>query len=136
MIVVALISILSVGATLSVGHRDRQANSDVAILRDTLANLRSEAVLSGRQAVLALGPDRLARAEIGPDGLQLGTPQRLRGTLTVTSGTGTTRDGDWTLIHLLPDRRSSSFELLLDGPGGTWLCLADGWQDLSCEAQS
>ena len=136
MIVVAVLSILSVGATLAVGQRARTGAADVTTLRTLYGTLRSEAVLSGQALQLRITPGTLSVWTRTPEGdwARRGPDRILRGTADPVGGYGAVTDPDGAVqITLLPDRRSSAFDVRLESPAASWVCTANGWEPLQCD---
>ena len=68
MIVVAVLSILSLGAVLAINLRDPRGSRDVAWLEQTFATARREAILTRREARFAISPTGVTRMAPGEDG--------------------------------------------------------------------
>lgn len=137
MIVVAILSVLSLGATLAIGMRDRNAGSDATVLRQTYIALRDEAILSKAPRALEISDRSLTRMTRSAEGewQAEGHEISLDGTAFATRGYGaeTTSAGDLRVV-LLTDGRSSAFEVRLSQGKNLWHCAADGWGTLTCDA--
>ena len=138
MIVVAVLSILSLGAVLAINLRDPRGSRDVAWLEQTFATARREAILTRREARFAISPTGVTRMAPGEGGWQPeGAESALDGLVTATAGYGALRDDlGRVIIALLPDGRTSAFDLRLEAGRQVWTCAADGWGALACDGES
>ncbi len=140
MVVVAILSILSVGATFAVGGPKRGTTTDLGAITSLFAELRSDAVITGSPRSITFAPN-LVQAWKGDDQgnwQTIGSAQRLRATLALTAGTGTQRNDDQARdsirVVLLPSGRTSAFDLTLTTRNDGWACTTDGWGPLECDA--
>ena len=138
MIVVAVFSLLSLGAVLAINLRDPRGSRDVAWLEQTFATARREAILTRREARFAISPTGVTRMAPGEDGWQpAGGESALDGLVTATAGYGALRDDlGRVIVALLPDGRTSAFDLRLEAGRQVWTCAADGWGALACDGES
>ena len=135
MIVVAILSILSLGAMLSVGARGADRISDVTRFRGQYQDMRDQAVLSRQVLSLTLGAQGMQRwAYNGADWVADGPAIALRGHQQARPGYGAevTGTGDLRIVAL-PDGRSSAFAVELEDGATSWRCDTDGWGELICD---
>lgn len=138
MIVVAVLAVLSVGATLAIGQRDRTARASVTLVQDLAARLRTEAVIARQPRLMRIAPSVISVWHPGADGSWSEVEAHdLDSTLDGAPGYGATLDETGALrVMFLPDRRSSAFALRVDTRQGVWRCATDGWAPLDCEADA
>lgn len=138
MIVVAILAVLSVGATLAIGQRDRAARADVALIEDIVARLRTEAVMAQQLRLMRIAPSAISVWRPGRGGVWTEVETHgLDSALVATPGYGAVREEDGALrVTVLPDRRSSGFAVRIDTHRGVWRCETDGWTPLGCEEVS
>lgn len=139
MIVVAVLSILSLGAVLALNLRDPRGARDVAWLERTFATAQREAILTRQQARFAIGERGVTRLVADPetaDWVASGAETPLNGLVIAALGYGTLRRDDGSLmVTLLPDGRTSAFDLRIEAGRQLWTCAADGWGDFACRQE-
>lgn len=138
MIVVAMLAVLGVGATLAIGQRERAARTDVALIRDIIAQVRTEAVVARQPRQMRFDAATVSVWRPGPGNTwALGQNHSLSSSLDPEPGYGAILDGAGAMrVTFLPDRRSSAFAVRLDTGQGVWRCATDGWSPLECEEAS
>ncbi|WP_417525322.1 pilus assembly FimT family protein [Marinovum sp.] len=139
MIVVTVLSILSLGAVLALNLRDPQGARDVAWLERTFATTQREAILTRQQARLAIGARGVTRlmpdAETA-DWVASDAETPLDALVIATPGYGAQlRDDGSLMVTLLPDGRTSAFDLRLEAGRQLWSCAADGWGGFACRQE-
>ncbi|MBY5974326.1 prepilin-type N-terminal cleavage/methylation domain-containing protein [Ferrimonas balearica] len=138
LIVIAVVSILAVGATLAIGRRERGPESDLTAFLSTLEHLSTRAVLTGRTQALEIGTESFLPARQAIDAVgeatwvAAGPSRHLTGTLRVFPGLGTQSQDGTSRILLLPDQRTSLFDVEFVSDTDSWTCHANGWAPPDC----
>ena len=142
LVAIAILSVLTVGAVLTTGQRDRAPHPDMARFQSSFAQMQALAI-AGRQARgLKLSPEGLHLAQVTPENLtpQNLTPekwvisegvQRWRGRVSFQGMDGFL-DRQEPDIILLPNGRGTAFTIAF-ATGGR--CQSDGWTGLTCDAR-
>jgi len=138
LVVVAILSVLTVAATLSVATPAGGPSRDAARLQARYAALQDAAILSGRPQGLRLGPDGLASAHLLSDGTgwDLGRPLRWDGaaSLTLDKGGATGGSGSPNILFL-PSGQTTGFAVRFTRRNDVTLCRTDGWSGLACDTR-
>ena len=110
LVVVAVVSVLAVGASLPLARAGGSAQADAARLVAAAARLRDLALVSGKAHALAVRPEGWTEERRGSAGWEpIGPPQRFRSARLAGA------DGE--RLVLLPDGQSGAVRLRLEGRG-------------------
>lgn len=134
-VVTAMMSILAVGATLSVGMSRREAvATDQRHFRDTFETARALAIRERGKRGLRVTPQGMTVTRHGPDGWTTRETERpWSGRISLYSRSGGPA-GPIPEIVLLPNGRSTAFEITFTADGEVaQVCRTDGWSRLLCE---
>lgn len=130
LITVTILAILSVGAVLALG-RGPGRDSDMALFRQTHAQMRMLAIAGQQVRGLRIEPRGMTVAEYGPSGWSMAQTRiswARRAALSIAfADQGAVDDPQ---ILFLPSGRSTPFSLSFAGGGQ---CRSDGWSTLTCD---
>jgi prepilin-type N-terminal cleavage/methylation domain-containing protein len=132
LVVVAVVSVLAVGATLPLARTAPSTGSEAAKLVEAVERLRTLSILSDATHAISFDSDGWASQRIAPGQALTSVPgleHRTQSRLTVPAGPDGTNSAR---MLILPDGSSTPVQLRLDGDGGPVVCRSSGAGDLSC----
>lgn len=132
LVVVAVVSVLAVGATLPLSRSAPSTGSEAVQLVEAVDRLRTISILSDATHAISIDGDGWAVQRILPGEVSNAVPRlehRTRSRVTVAAGP----DGaNSARMLILPDGTSTLIRLRLDGEGGPVVCASSETGGLSC----
>jgi prepilin-type N-terminal cleavage/methylation domain-containing protein len=132
LVVVAVVSVLSVGASLPFSRSSPSAASEANELAKAVSRLRSLSILSDATHAISIDEHGWRAERIIPGAEPRAVPhleRSVRSRLTVLGGVATNGPGR---VVILPDGTSTRIRLRIDGDGGPVLCAGAGDGNLAC----
>lgn len=130
---VAIISVLSVGATLAVSRGGGAQQSDMALFQTRFETARQMAILGQQSMGLEISPDGLRGVAKDLTGWQKpGRLQRWRGRVSLSADQTAPPGVPAPEIVLLANGQNNSFRIAFGSSGS---CESDGWTGLTCSGQ-
>lgn len=133
LIAAAVLAVLAVGASLSVGRSGSARDSDQTLFQRNFEVLQQLAITGGQSRGLEITPRGMRLALRDEAGWQISErEQRWRGRVSVVTQ-GPNRGGDTPTVIFLATGQSTPFDVVFRSDDAVLRCRSDGWSGLTCD---